>query len=66
MLESIEEQKVYKSPTGKPFRVLYLARHAQDCGWPMVVYTNLGPTEDAPMGTVWTIAESIFLRTFSE
>jgi hypothetical protein len=66
MLESIEEQKVYKSPTGKPFRVLYLARHAQDCSWPMVVYTNLEPTKDAPAYTMWTIAESIFLRTFSD
>jgi hypothetical protein len=66
MLEHIEKDKEYKSPTGLRFKVLYLARHAQDCSWPMVVYINLEPTRDAPTGTVWTIAESIFMRQFSE
>lgn len=66
MLENIEELREYKSPSGLRFKVLSLARHAQDCSWPMVVYTNLEPTSDAPTGTVWVIAESIFLRTFSE
>ena len=44
---------------------MHLGRHAQDCSWPMVVYTNLEPTMDAKAGTVWVIAESIFLKTFS-
>lgn len=66
MLESIEEGKVYRSPSGFRFQVLGLARHAQDCSWPMVVYVNLEPTKDAKAGTLWTIAESIFMRTFSE
>ncbi len=65
MLESIEEEETYLSPSGLKFKVLHHARHAQDCSWPMVVYTNLEPTKDAPTGTVWVIAESIFLRTFS-
>lgn len=66
MLETIEENETYMSPSGLKFKVLHLARHAQDCSWPMVVYTNLVPTKDAPVGTIWTIAESIFLRTFSK
>lgn len=66
MLESIEEQREYKSPSGLRFKVLSLARHAQDCSWLKVVYTNLEPTYDAPTGTVWVVAESIFLRTFSQ
>lgn len=66
MLEVVEEKKTYKSPTGKEFVVLHVGRHAQDCSWPMVVYQNILPTEDAPAGTVWVIAESIFMRTFSE
>jgi hypothetical protein len=65
MLETIEEKGEYLSPSGLRFKVLSLARHAQDCSWPMVVYTNLEPTRDAPTGTVWVIAESIFLRTFT-
>lgn len=65
MLESIEEGRECLSPSGLRFKVLSLARHAQDCSWPMVVYTNLEPTHDAPAGTVWVIAESIFLRTFT-
>lgn len=65
MLETIEKDETYRSPSGIKFKVLYLARHAQDCSWPMVVYMNLEPTKDAPTGTVWTIAESIFMRTFS-
>lgn len=66
MLEVIEENETYTSPSGLKFKVLSLARHAQDCSWPMVVYTNLEPTKDAPTGTIWVIAESIFLRTFSD
>lgn len=66
MLECVEEKKSYKSPSGKVFVVLHLARHAQDCSWNMVVFQNILPTEDAPAGTVWTLAESIFMRTFSE
>lgn len=66
MLSAIELNKEYRSPSGILFKVLYLARHAQDCSWPMVVYVNLEPTKDAAVGQVWTIAESIFLRTFSE
>lgn len=66
MLTLVEKDKTYISPSGIPFKVLSLARHAQDCSWSMIVYMNLEPTKDAPIGTVWTIAESIFLRTFSE
>lgn len=65
MLDTIEIGVEYRSPSGLRFEVDCIARHAQDCSWPMVVYKNLEPTRDAPTGTVWVIAESIFLRTFS-
>jgi hypothetical protein len=65
MIESIEEGLIYRSPSGLFFRVLHLARHAQDCSWPMVVYENINPTKDAPAGTIWVLAESIFIITFS-
>lgn len=65
MLDRIDVNVEYLSPSGLRFKVLALARHAQDCSWPMVVYTNLVPTKDAPTGTVWVIAESIFLKVFS-
>lgn len=66
MLEKIEVDTVYKSPSGIKFKVNHLARHAQDCSWPMVVYTNIEPTKDAAPGTIWVMAESIFMKTFSE
>lgn len=66
MLYEIEAGKTYKSKSGLLFKVLHLARHAQDCSWPMVVYVNLDPTKDAPEGTVWTVAEYVFLKTFSD
>lgn len=66
MLETVEAGKAYSSPSGLPFKVTAVGRHAQDCSWPMVVYVNLIPTHDAPAGVTWVIAESIFLRTFSD
>lgn len=65
MIEAVEKGVVYKSPSGLRFEVLFIGKHGQDCSWPMVVYTNLEATKDASIGTVWVIAESIFLRTFS-
>lgn len=66
MLESVEEGKVYLSPNGFRFKVEKLAKHGQDCSWFMVVYTNLEDTQDTKASTTWVIAESIFLKTFSE
>lgn len=65
MLQQIEPNKKYISESGFLFRVIYLAKHGQDCSHPMVVYTNLEPTADQPAGQIWTIAESIFLKRFS-
>ncbi len=65
MLELVEEGKEYKSPSGLKFKVLHLAKHGQDCSWPMVVYTNIQPTHDRPAGEIWTISESRFLKQFS-
>ncbi|MOA23365.1 hypothetical protein D3C78_1439800 [compost metagenome] len=65
MLLEVEKDSEYLSPSGLRFKVLYLAKHGQDCSWPMVVYTNLEPTHDRPVGEIWTIAESLFLKQFS-
>lgn len=62
----VEEGRTYLSGSGREFRVLHCARHGQDCSHPMVVYTNLEPTSDAPAGTVWVISESIFIQRFEE
>lgn len=66
MLEKVEPKKVYVSPSGIRFRVDEIRRHGQDCSLAMVCYTNLDPTKDYPVGTKWTIAESMFLARFSE
>lgn len=65
MIEHIEEGRLYKSPSGLIFKVLHMARHAQDCSWPMVVYTNLTKTIDSEPGTIWVISESIFIKNFT-
>lgn len=65
MLDYVEVGVTYRSPSGFKFKIMHLGRHEQSCAWPMVVYTNLEPTTDAKVGTVWVIAESIFLKTFS-
>lgn len=57
--------ETYLSPGGRKFKVLHLAKHGQNCSLPMVVYTNLEPT-DYPPGEVWVIEESLFLKTFRE
>ena len=66
MLAEIKPQTTYLSPSGIRFLVICKAKHGQDCSWPMVIYTNLEPTKDMPTGEIWTIAESIFMRTFRE
>ncbi|QBJ02935.1 hypothetical protein MZD04_gp413 [Pseudomonas phage Psa21] len=66
MLESIKPNHTYFSPSGIRFHVICVGKHGQDCSWPMVVYTNLEPTKDSKTNEIWVIAESIFLKTFSE
>jgi len=66
MLENVEEDREYLSPSGLRFKVLHLGKHGQDCSWPMVIYTNLEPTHDRPANEVWVIAESLFIKQFSE
>ncbi len=66
MLIEVEEQKIYWSPSGLRFKVLHLAKHAQDCSYPMVVFTNLEPTHDRPAGEIWVLSESMFIQQFSE
>lgn len=65
MLFEVEKDHEYLSPSGLRFKVLHRGKHGQDCSWPMVVYTNLEPTHDSPIGEVWVIAESLFLKQFS-
>lgn len=66
MLESVEEQTTYLSPSGIPFKVLYLGQHGQDCTLPMVVYTNLEPTKDKRAGEIWVMEESLFMKLFRD
>lgn len=65
MIEEIEVDETYYSKSGLPFKVLHMARHAQDCSLAMVVYVNLEPTIDAPVNTIWVLSESMFLSRMS-
>jgi len=65
MLIEVEPLSIVTSKSGLRFKVICKARHGQDCSVPMVVYTNIDATKDAKIGTVWAIAESIFLSRFN-
>ena len=56
----------YLSPSGIKFKLLHKAKHGQDCSLAMIVYTNIEPTHDRPVGEIWVIAESLFIRLFKE
>lgn len=66
MLQLVEERTTYLSQSGIPFHVLYIGKHGQDCTVPMVIYTNIEPTKDAAVGTIWTMEESLFMKLFTE
>lgn len=53
-----------RSPSGLPFKVLAVGKHAQDCSLPMVIFTNITPTHDRPAGEIWVLEESLFLKNF--
>jgi hypothetical protein len=53
-----------RSPSGLPFKVLAVGKHAQDCSLPMVIFTNTTPTHDRPAGEIWVLEESLFLKNF--
>lgn len=65
MIREVEVDKTYISPSGKRFKVLHRGRHGQNCLCPMIIYTNIDPT-DYPPGEVWTIEESLFIKLFKE
>lgn len=65
MIYEVEEGKTYLSPSRKPFKVLHVGKHGQNCSCPMIVYTNLEET-DLPPGQIWVIEESLFLKLFTE
>lgn len=65
MLREVTEGVEYHSPSGLRFKALHKAKHAQDCSYPQVVFTNLEPTHDRPANDIWALAESIFMKTFS-
>ena len=52
MICEIEENKIYKSLSNTKFKVLYKAKHAQDCSIPMIVYTNIEDTFDSKIGII--------------
>ena len=56
----------YLSPSGIKFKLLHKAKHGQDCSLAMIVYTNIEPTHDRPVGEIWVITESLFIRLFKE
>ena len=64
MLLEVNKDDVVYSGKGIRFRVLYLARHGQDCSISMVVYMNEEPTLDYQTGTIWTMEENLFLKKF--
>ena len=66
MLSEVNEGESYLSGSGIKFKVLHLAKHAQDCSIPMVVFSNLEPTKDYGVGSIWVIEESLFMKKFSE
>ena len=66
MIYEIEINNEYLSPSGLLFKVLHLGKHAQDCSVPMVVFTNLVPTHDRPIGEIWVMEESLFMETYRE
>ena len=52
MLSEVIVGNNYISKSGKVFGVMAIARHGQNCSEPMVVYINMEPTSDAPIGTI--------------
>jgi hypothetical protein len=66
LILEVETDKTYLSPSGIKFIVLHKAMHGQACNLPMVVYQNIEPTHDKPVGCVWTMEESLFLKLFRE
>ena len=66
-IKEVVEGRVYFSYNVKvPFEVKHRARHAQDCSISMIIFVNLEDTFDTKKGTMWTIQESLFLKTFLE
>lgn len=66
MLIEVVNLETYKSKSGNRFKVINIARHAQDCSRTMIVFTNIDKTIDSPAGTVWVLSESLFLKRFNE
>ncbi len=62
----VQERRTYLSRSGIKFAVLHKAKHGQNCTLPVVVYTNLEPTSDRPVGEIWTMEESLFMKLFRE
>lgn len=58
--EELAVNKRCLSPSG-----ILFGSHGQDCSIGMVVYTNLEPTYDYPIGKIWVISESLFIKQFT-
>lgn len=65
MLEKVVINSLCKSASGAIFFVSSLGRHAQSCETVMVIYQNLTPTSDFPVGQTWVLDKSIFCRRMS-
>lgn len=67
MIYEVTIGKPYRSKnSGTLFRVALLAKHGQDCSERQVVYYNEEPTKDYPVGELWVVSESIFIKTMKE
>lgn len=62
MIDKVHVGFFYKSASGAAFHVSALGRHAQSCETIMVVYTNVTPTLDFPIGVTWVLDREIFKK----
>lgn len=65
MIKEIEFGKVYLSQSGLRFKAIEAINYGLDCTEPYILYQNLDPTYDSPIGKKWFLEESIFLKTFT-
>lgn len=46
---------IYLDKNNIKYKVLHIAKNANDCFQQLVVYTNLEQTYDTPIGQIWVI-----------
>ena len=66
MLEKIELNKSYYSRNNYKVWVSGFSRNGTNCNQKLVHYQNVGPTEDFPELSCWTLPEQLFRLWFTE